>query len=179
VLAPRAGFEPATNRLTAGCSTTELPGNTGALACESRGYNKAARALKALKMPDVLIPRNADVFFASPGLTGKFSSLAGVEMPQQCRGRRRWTTKRGAGRGRSPRAHRAVGGLERCYSGPDETERLMPRLRWGFCAAKLRFSRKLDLGRVRSRGERSDRNAAESSMSVSSRIIGRSTPLTR
>src|SRR5262249_9361787 len=26
-LAPRAGFEPATNRLTAGCSTTELPGN--------------------------------------------------------------------------------------------------------------------------------------------------------
>ena len=25
-LAPRAGFEPATNRLTAGCSTTELPG---------------------------------------------------------------------------------------------------------------------------------------------------------
>ncbi len=24
---PRAGFEPATNRLTAGCSTTELPGN--------------------------------------------------------------------------------------------------------------------------------------------------------
>ena len=29
-MAPRAGFEPATNRLTAGCSTTELPGN-GAL----------------------------------------------------------------------------------------------------------------------------------------------------
>ena len=27
MLAPRAGFEPATNRLTAGCSTTELPGN--------------------------------------------------------------------------------------------------------------------------------------------------------
>ena len=27
-VAPRAGFEPATNRLTAGCSTTELPGNT-------------------------------------------------------------------------------------------------------------------------------------------------------
>ena len=26
-LAPRAGFEPATNRLTAGCSTAELPGN--------------------------------------------------------------------------------------------------------------------------------------------------------
>jgi hypothetical protein len=27
-LAPRAGFEPATNRLTAGCSTAELPGTT-------------------------------------------------------------------------------------------------------------------------------------------------------
>ena len=27
-VAPRAGFEPATNRLTAGCSTTELPGNS-------------------------------------------------------------------------------------------------------------------------------------------------------
>ena len=26
-MAPRAGFEPATNRLTAGCSTAELPGN--------------------------------------------------------------------------------------------------------------------------------------------------------
>jgi hypothetical protein len=26
ILAPRAGFEPATNRLTAGCSTAELPG---------------------------------------------------------------------------------------------------------------------------------------------------------
>ena len=30
-LAPRAGFEPATNRLTAGCSTTELPGNAAAM----------------------------------------------------------------------------------------------------------------------------------------------------
>ena len=30
-MAPRAGFEPATNRLTAGCSTTELPGSRSAL----------------------------------------------------------------------------------------------------------------------------------------------------
>lgn len=30
MLAPRAGFEPATNRLTAGCSTAELPGNLDA-----------------------------------------------------------------------------------------------------------------------------------------------------
>ena len=27
-MAPRAGFEPATIRLTVECSTTELPGNT-------------------------------------------------------------------------------------------------------------------------------------------------------
>ena len=27
-MAPRVGFEPTTNRLTAGCSTTELPRNT-------------------------------------------------------------------------------------------------------------------------------------------------------
>ena len=27
IVAPRAGVEPATSRLTAGCSTTELPGN--------------------------------------------------------------------------------------------------------------------------------------------------------
>ncbi len=30
-LAPRAGFEPATNRLTAGCSTAELPRNSRSL----------------------------------------------------------------------------------------------------------------------------------------------------
>jgi hypothetical protein len=46
-LAPRAGFEPATNRLTAGCSTAELPGNSS---CRARNaYNKAGPALKATK----------------------------------------------------------------------------------------------------------------------------------
>ena len=34
VVAPRAGFEPATNRLTAGCSTAELPGNKGGGSCK-------------------------------------------------------------------------------------------------------------------------------------------------
>ena|SRR6476661_9879545 len=43
-VAPRAGFEPATNRLTAGCSTTELPGNKPVL--RRRGYNKARRLCK-------------------------------------------------------------------------------------------------------------------------------------
>src|SRR5262245_33792865 len=44
-LAPRAGFEPATNRLTAGCSTTELPGNEPIL--RQRAYNKACLLCKA------------------------------------------------------------------------------------------------------------------------------------
>ena len=45
-LAPRAGFEPATNRLTAGCSTTELPRNDAS----SGGfapYNKRSPALQS------------------------------------------------------------------------------------------------------------------------------------
>jgi hypothetical protein len=45
-MAPRAGFEPATNRLTAGCSTTELPGNTAALACKAAAITKPRRLLK-------------------------------------------------------------------------------------------------------------------------------------
>ena|SRR5581483_1530416 len=45
VVAPRAGFEPATNRLTAGCSTTELPGNEPML--RQRPYNKAKYLWKA------------------------------------------------------------------------------------------------------------------------------------
>ena len=44
-LAPRAGFEPATNRLTAGCSTAELPGTTAS--CAESAYNKGLPACKA------------------------------------------------------------------------------------------------------------------------------------
>src|SRR3954471_1960891 len=46
LLAPRAGFEPATNRLTAGCSTTELPRNRRQLSRRA-AYNKAPEACKA------------------------------------------------------------------------------------------------------------------------------------
>src|SRR5579862_942700 len=45
-LAPRAGFEPATNRLTAGCSTAELPGKSLRSRREA-AYNKRGRSLKA------------------------------------------------------------------------------------------------------------------------------------
>ena len=46
-LAPRAGFEPATNRLTAGCSTAELPGNKSQARVRRCAYNKSYRAMKA------------------------------------------------------------------------------------------------------------------------------------
>ncbi len=43
-LAPRVGFEPTTSRLTAGCSTTELP-RIRALVVKSAGYTgRATRA---------------------------------------------------------------------------------------------------------------------------------------
>lgn len=44
-LAPRAGFEPATNRLTAGCSTTELPGNSCS-DVSGAAYSKPVSALQ-------------------------------------------------------------------------------------------------------------------------------------
>lgn len=49
-VAPRAGFEPATNRLTAGCSTTELPGITcrsGLPHGQGRAYIRAPVPAKA------------------------------------------------------------------------------------------------------------------------------------
>ena len=49
-VAPRAGFEPATNRLTAGCSTTELPGITcrsGLPHGQGRAYIRAFLTAKA------------------------------------------------------------------------------------------------------------------------------------
>ena len=46
MLAPRAGFEPATIRLTVECSTTELPRNRRTIVRERAAYNKAFRACK-------------------------------------------------------------------------------------------------------------------------------------
>jgi hypothetical protein len=62
-LAPRAGFEPATNRLTAGCSTTELPGNSTEAAW-AEPYSKHAglwpaaipRAPPSARRPPLAIP---------------------------------------------------------------------------------------------------------------------------
>src|SRR5215813_8153995 len=44
LLAPRAGFEPATIRLTVGCSTAELPRNSATHVRERAAYNKASSA---------------------------------------------------------------------------------------------------------------------------------------
>ena len=60
-LAPRAGFEPATNRLTAGCSTTELPGNARRIArsapitkrtplCKENRHSHAATVVASAKV---------------------------------------------------------------------------------------------------------------------------------
>src|SRR6516225_6786154 len=43
-LAPRAGFEPATIRLTVGCSTAELPRNKRYTSSRAAAYNKASSA---------------------------------------------------------------------------------------------------------------------------------------
>ena len=45
-VAPRAGFEPATIRLTVECSTAELPRNRRTKVRERAAYNKAFRACK-------------------------------------------------------------------------------------------------------------------------------------
>lgn len=49
-MAPRAGFEPATIRLTVECSTAELPGNVRSVLRNEAAYNKASDACKA-EMP--------------------------------------------------------------------------------------------------------------------------------
>ena len=40
-MAPRVGFEPTTNRLTAGCSTTELPRNISSAPMTTQGPSEA------------------------------------------------------------------------------------------------------------------------------------------
>ena len=45
-LAPRAGFEPATDRLTVDCSTTELPGNGPQRTANEEAYNATRSDLK-------------------------------------------------------------------------------------------------------------------------------------
>src|SRR5262245_37464083 len=66
-VAPRAGFEPATNRLTAGCSTTELPGNIASeekeppinkpvSACLARNASTQGSIRNGELLPDMTMP---------------------------------------------------------------------------------------------------------------------------
>ena len=73
-VAPRAGFEPATNRLTAGCSTTELPGNTcrsGLPHGQGRAYIRASERVKAEMQEKV----EFDVVYPDRGLQNPRSAV--------------------------------------------------------------------------------------------------------
>src|SRR5262245_19396371 len=89
-VAPRAGFEPATNRLTAGCSTTELPGNVSDRLSQtaagwqsvnqSRTWNRDRPALSLQRHPQRRKPpptRPATVDAHSR--SGKLEATPGIE----------------------------------------------------------------------------------------------------
>src|SRR5512145_279147 len=65
-MAPRAGFEPATIRLTVECSTAELPRNRRTKVRERAAYNKAFRACKG---PNVGFGRYLERSRKSPRVT--------------------------------------------------------------------------------------------------------------
>src|SRR5262249_5448661 len=77
LLAPRAGFEPATIRLTVGCSTAELPRNSATHVRERAAYNKASSAC---------IGRNAACAVAPPNpekaLIGSSLALFSTILPE-------------------------------------------------------------------------------------------------
>ena len=69
-MAPRVGFEPTTNRLTAGCSTTELPRNTFAHGRSERGLYQVRRRGKS---PDCALEHSTQRKTRAP-----FGALEGV-----------------------------------------------------------------------------------------------------
>src|SRR3954469_18201034 len=85
LLAPRAGFEPATIRLTVECSTTELPGNV----------RKVVRRPQRITKPFRLGKHK----FNGPGMPLKCSEISG-----KCcfAGRRRGAVRPGERRRRGP-----------------------------------------------------------------------------
>ena len=62
-VAPRAGFEPATNRLTAGCSTAELPGNTRATSNKRGGRLQSVNRRRRAPLAKRRQPRTALLLF--------------------------------------------------------------------------------------------------------------------
>src|SRR5437879_12192178 len=86
-LAPRAGFEPATIRLTVECSTAELPRNRRTIVRERGAYNKAFRACKGPNggsEPGIARKRKDAVL---QGFAAGFSPLSDTicNAPAQCR----------------------------------------------------------------------------------------------
>src|SRR3954469_2810480 len=76
-MAPRAGFEPATNRLTAGCSTTELPGNETRYAVMWTAYNKLVLFLQR-SAPNPEMPK---IMEATPGIEPGYADLQSAASP--------------------------------------------------------------------------------------------------
>src|ERR1700737_1292073 len=71
-LAPRAGFEPATQRLTAACSTTELPGNGAA-------YSKAPGDLQSAN--PVAFPRRCTPGIHRQAIENSGPRISGATLP--------------------------------------------------------------------------------------------------
>ncbi len=75
-MAPRVGFEPTTNRLTAGCSTVELPRNAArasAVPCSRVAARLRANAFtpKALGCPPATLPMSEDRHAGTLGARGR------------------------------------------------------------------------------------------------------------
>src|SRR5690348_12876225 len=77
-MAPRAGFEPATIRLTVGCSTAELPRNKRRKnARERAAYNKAdPPCIEQISASDVLRHRSEAAGFAAILATARWERSA-------------------------------------------------------------------------------------------------------
>ena len=67
-MAPRAGFEPATNRLTAGCSTTELPGNDSGAITKPACFAKRERPATQVEATAGIEPACTDLQSAASPL---------------------------------------------------------------------------------------------------------------
>lgn len=78
-MAPRAGLEPATKRLTAACSTTELPRNTVSPAVYSKSYfNSPAFYLKIRKFITLnILDAPVSSIIQSFNQLGAFNQLGG------------------------------------------------------------------------------------------------------
>ena len=79
-MAPRVGFEPTTSRLTAGCSTTELPRNTGLRRWRiARGVPISSFASEATR--NVPAPRSDADAWKDFDITRPILRFAGHEVP--------------------------------------------------------------------------------------------------